>query len=62
MEPKVMWCWRVYDDVTKKKIVTRHKMTEEDARKRYGPDAEKVEWTRTEVPDVGSPSDFQRGT
>jgi hypothetical protein len=45
-----------------KRIVTRHHMTEEAARKRYGPDAEEVEWTRVEVPDVDNTGDLSRGT
>lgn len=48
---KVLWRWRVYDHVTKRRIITRHHMDEETARTSY-PDAEKVEWSRLEVSDV----------
>lgn len=54
----VQWRWLVYDEVLKKKIITRHHMTEEEARERYGPDAEKVEWSRMEIKNFGSPGDF----
>lgn len=40
--PFTMWRWRVYDDVTKRRITTRYHMTEEEARARHGVDAVKM--------------------
>jgi hypothetical protein len=39
--PFSIWRWRVYDDVTQRRITTRYHMTEEEAYERH-PDAEKV--------------------
>lgn len=40
--PFTMWRWRVTDEVTKRRRTTSYHMTEEEARKRFGADAEKV--------------------
>jgi hypothetical protein len=38
-----LWLWTVTDDITGKRRQTRYRMTEEEARKRFGDDAQKVE-------------------
>lgn len=56
---RVLWLWRVYDDVTKKRVITRHRMDEETARQTY-PDAEKVEGSAMEITPSGNTGDFLR--
>jgi hypothetical protein len=38
-----LWLWTVTDEVTGKRRQTRYRMTEEEARQRFGDDAVKVE-------------------
>ena len=49
------------DPLTGKRRMTRYHLSEKDALDRYGPDAEKVEWTRFEPRDLGRTSDFMKG-
>ena len=42
-EPLKLWFWTVTDEITKKRRQTRYRMTEEQARERFGDDAVKVE-------------------
>ncbi|MDT7836441.1 hypothetical protein [Aquabacterium sp. OR-4] len=52
MSTLVLYRWRIRDPATGDWRVTRHRVTEADARAAY-PDAEPVEWSREErqVPD-----------
>lgn len=54
--PFTMWRWTVTDELTKRRRQTRYLMTEEEARARYGADAEKVPWTERVI--AGPSSDF----
>ena len=38
-----LWFWTVTDEVTKRRRQTRYRMTEQDAARRHGDDAVKVE-------------------
>ena len=44
-----MWLWLVPDEITGKRRRTKYRMTEEEARKRFGNNAEKVEWSKEVV-------------
>ena len=56
-----LWLWTVTDEITKRRRQTRYRMTEADARARFGDDAVKVEHS-LEVRQGGGEhtSDFQR--
>lgn len=41
-----LWFWEVRDAATGRWRKTRYRMTEQDARERFGADARKVEWSR----------------
>jgi hypothetical protein len=44
MPPRIeLWLWTVTDEITGKRRQTRYRMTEADARARFGDDAQKVE-------------------
>jgi len=60
-EPLKLWLWTITDEITKKRRQTRYRMTEAEARERFGDDAVKVEHS-LEVREVGGghTSDFQR--
>ena len=66
MSTLILYRWRITCPTTGRPIVTRHKLTETDARAVY-PNAEPVEWSREErqVPDdplyAGATSVWQRG-
>jgi hypothetical protein len=38
-----LWLWTITDEITGKRRQTRYRMTEEQARERFGDDAQKVE-------------------
>ena len=59
--PLVLWRFRITDPITRKKYITRYHLAEEDALKRYGSDAEKIEYSRMEPRDFGSASGLLRG-
>jgi hypothetical protein len=42
-EPLKLWLWTITDEITKKRRQTRYRMTEAEARERFGDDAVKVE-------------------
>jgi hypothetical protein len=60
-EPLKLWLWTITDEITKKRRQTRYRMTEAEARDRFGDDAVKVEGS-LEVRHVGNQhmSSFQR--
>jgi hypothetical protein len=59
-EPLKLWLWTITDAIIGRRRQTRYRMTEEEARERFGDDAAKVEGS-LEVRTVGqSTSDFQR--
>ena len=41
-----LWFWEIRDATTGRWRKTRYRMTEQDARERFGGDARKIEWTR----------------
>lgn len=41
-----MWLWTITDARTGKRRRLAWRMTEQDARERYGQDAQRVEWSR----------------
>ena len=55
-----MWLWLVPDEITGKRRRTKYRMTEEEARRRFGNNAEKVEWSLELREPGGSTGDFQR--
>lgn len=59
-----MTLWRfTYVDQWGKRQTTRYRLTEQEALERYGPTAEKVEWSRMEIVGSGSNTgDFLRGS
>lgn len=56
--------WEIRDPVSGRWRKTNYRMTDDDARERFGADARKVEWTReVRIVDLGanSTSSFLRG-
>lgn len=50
------------DPLTGKRRMTRYRLSEKDALEQYGPDTERVEWTRFEPSDLGRTSEIGKGT
>lgn len=55
-----LWFWEIPDQLTGRWRKTHYRMTEQDARQRFGADARRIEWTR-EVRD-GDPSANSTGS
>ena len=58
--PGPLWKFR-YTDQWGKRRTTRYHLSEEDALKQYGPEAEKVEGSRIDPSPVGGTSEFRNG-
>jgi hypothetical protein len=57
VEPLKFWFWR-YTDENGKKRVTRYRLTEDNARRQYGPTAEPVDGSLELRTPVGHTSDW----
>jgi hypothetical protein len=50
-----LWFWTITDELTRKRRQTRYRMTDEQARDRFGDDAQKVENSlEVRTPDQGT--------
>lgn len=65
MQSIVLWLWEIRDASAGRWHKTRYRMTEQDARERFGVDARRLDWSR-EVrdgdPEANYTSAFQRGS
>lgn len=55
-----LWLWTYTDPITGRRRQTTWRMTEEDARKTYGEDAQRVDWSLEIRTPLGQTSDFLR--